>query len=217
MSSQKPPEQLTVRQKYLIHKWQYLPVWIIARMARVNPVVRRISIADYDLLLDAGTLGLLKAARGFRPERGYKFSTYATSAIRRNIMISIMSPFAAVSIPTNAWGVESTCQFAERATVSKSLSHSMGKDPSVTHREFIDTLIAPEIIPFPADEAERVHNAIKRLPSRMQKIIELRFWKGMTLEQIGVEANGVGKERARQLLAQAIEKLRILLKQKGDR
>lgn len=41
--------------------------------------------ADFDELFQEGQLGLLKALRLFQPDRGLKFSTYATSSIRRAI------------------------------------------------------------------------------------------------------------------------------------
>lgn len=41
---------------------------------------------EHDDLISVGTLGLLKAIRGFKPELGYQFSTLATTVINREIL-----------------------------------------------------------------------------------------------------------------------------------
>jgi RNA polymerase sigma factor (sigma-70 family) len=41
---------------------------------------------ERDDLVGEGTIGLMAACEGFKPELGYQFSTYATLAIRRHMM-----------------------------------------------------------------------------------------------------------------------------------
>lgn len=41
---------------------------------------------ELDDLISIGSIGIIKAARSFKPELGFKFSTYATICIRREII-----------------------------------------------------------------------------------------------------------------------------------
>ena len=55
---------------------------IIVQAVLFNPT----SLSDFDDYVSAGRLGLLKAIRGFNPDKNTKFSTYATTCIRREMI-----------------------------------------------------------------------------------------------------------------------------------
>jgi len=61
--------------------------WVLANLALVHHVVQKIATnlprkVEYDDLVSAGTLGLVKAARAYDPGRHAEFSTYAYIRIR---------------------------------------------------------------------------------------------------------------------------------------
>lgn len=57
--------------------------FILANMGLVHALAHRLKGRgiEYEELVSAGCVGLLKAADGFEPERGLKFSTYAVPVI----------------------------------------------------------------------------------------------------------------------------------------
>ena len=57
--------------------------FILSNMGLVHALARRLKGRgiEYEELVSAGCIGLLKAADGFEPERGLKFSTYAVPMI----------------------------------------------------------------------------------------------------------------------------------------
>lgn len=54
-------------------------------------MTRRMSEADFDEAMSDAMLGLLLAAKGFDPDRGFSFATYAHRAIRTNILKGLQS------------------------------------------------------------------------------------------------------------------------------
>ena len=56
---------------------------------------------EYEDLAGVGTVGLVKAARRFEPERGYKFSTYAATAILNELrhFVRDSSPVGGIRTP----------------------------------------------------------------------------------------------------------------------
>jgi len=56
---------------------------------------------DYEDLVQEGTIGLLKAAKKFDPERGVKFSTYATFWVRQAIFEVITNKSRTIRLPSN--------------------------------------------------------------------------------------------------------------------
>ena len=54
-------------------------------MGLVNSVLRRFGLQDDDDAKSVGMMAIVKAARAYDPSRGWRFSTYATTAIRFEI------------------------------------------------------------------------------------------------------------------------------------
>ena len=63
-----------------------------------NYINRGVSLLD---MIEEGNLGLMRAIDKFEPERGFRFSTYATWWIRQSIEQSIMSQARTVRLPTH--------------------------------------------------------------------------------------------------------------------
>jgi len=71
-------------------------VWAeVLRLCRRNPAARRY---DEDLA-QVGAIVLMRAAEGFDPGRGVRFSTYATSAIRREILRQFSAMRGVMNLP----------------------------------------------------------------------------------------------------------------------
>ena len=76
-------------------------------------------------LIQEGNLGLMKAAEKFEPNRGFKFSTYATWWIRQSITRAIADQARTIRIPVHM--VETINKVIR---VSRQLLQELGHDPS---------------------------------------------------------------------------------------
>ena len=76
-------------------------------------------------LIQEGNLGLMKAAEKFEPERGFKFSTYATWWIRQAITRAIADQGRTIRIPVHL--VESINRVKK---TSSDLLHQNGREPT---------------------------------------------------------------------------------------
>ena len=76
-------------------------------------------------LIQEGNLGLMKAAEKFEPERGFKFSTYATWWIRQAITRAIADQARTIRIPVHM--VETINKVIR---VSRQLLQELGHDPT---------------------------------------------------------------------------------------
>lgn len=160
---------------------------------------------EYDDLFQAGCVGLVKAADNFDPSRGFAFSTYAVPVILGEIR-RIFRDGGAVKIgrslkekSRNAMKVkdELSIELGREPTVSE-LAEKLGTDIA-TAAELI-TVSMPTIsltvaddekngnqldIPTAAPEEEiserlSLKKVLGSLSEKEQKLIELRYFKGMT-------------------------------------
>lgn len=77
-------------------------------------------------LIEEGNLGLLRAVEGYRPEEGFRFSTYATWWIRQAVRRALTNTAKTIRIP--AYMVE---MIARLKTVSAKLEEKLERHPSV--------------------------------------------------------------------------------------
>jgi RNA polymerase primary sigma factor/RNA polymerase sigma factor len=143
-------------------------------------------------LISDGNLSLMRAVDRFDYSRGFKFSTYASWAIRKNY----------------ARDGSNRRLHSERFRT--------GFDDSFVHRP------ENRSDPYQEEAAHRhrvasVRRLLRHLTDRERQIIKFRFGlhpgsQPCTLQEVGT-AIGVSKERARQLATRAIRKLRIAAEQ----
>lgn len=134
-----------------------------------------------------GNLSLMRAVEKFDYTRGFKFSTYATWAIKKNYI--------------RAYSNEIKQSDRFRTGQEEVLDASPG------HRSDPTSQLAAQ-----SRREDQVRGIMQRLTDRERQIISSRFGIGsgrepMTLKDVGVEL-GVSKERVRQIEARAMQKLR---------
>jgi len=163
---------------------------------------------ERDDLFQAGWLGLHHAAEKFEPERGLKFSTYATWWIRNAIQRCVMNQRRTVRVPVHAQ--ESARRSGERLPLDALSLDAPFDSADAGSGAWVDLIRAEG---DPGDDAERndlsqrIEVAVDALDDREQRIIKGRFWRECTLNEIGADM-GVSRERVRQLESKAFSRLR---------
>jgi RNA polymerase primary sigma factor len=184
-----------------------------------------------DDLVGEGTLGLIRAAVGFDPAFGTRFSTYAAHWIRQAIRAALTDTAAAIRLPAHmvnlmrrwhraeaelgpgagfdevADGLGLTA--AQRAMVADALrSRRLGGEAG-------GEVAGGERPCGPAERADEAAGLRERMPERLddreRAILSLRFGLGggepLTLKQVG-ERLGYSREYVRKLEVRAVAKLR---------
>jgi RNA polymerase primary sigma factor len=148
-------------------------------------------------LVQAGYSGLAIAATMFEEERGLKFSTYAMWWVRAKVKEEAMGMARTVRVPALE-AIAAHKRGAGHPIMSISLD-----EPGNSAMAEAET---PE-----EEENEDVKNAVAAamhgMPDRLRQVVHMRFFRDMKLNEIGLEL-GVTRERARQLEAKALERLR---------
>ena len=183
---------------------------------------------EYDDLFQAGCVGLVKAADGFEPERGFAFSTYAVPVILGEIrrifrdggtikvgrMLKEKSRLALLER-------ERLTRLNDREPTMSELADSLGLDIQETAHILNAAMpaysLTPEDesrnsqfdIPVESHDAEisdsiALQQVMITLSERDRRIIELRYFKGMTqsktAEQLGMSQVQVSRREKAILL-----------------
>jgi RNA polymerase primary sigma factor len=135
-------------------------------------------------MVSEACMGLVHAARLYDPAEGVRFLSYAGTAVERGIIKAIAGHRRLCTIPLDEMVF-----------------------PDDRSEAFVDRLPAAE--PYADDVCFQgeIRELLAHLNAREREVIELRFWRGMTLEETG-EAMGVQKKRARQIEMRALQNMR---------
>lgn len=198
-------------------------------------IVRRYSRRSVEMedLYQLGCLGFLKAVRGFEPEYGTQFSTYAVPKIAGEIRRFLRDDgMVKVSrgVKERGWSIR---------TARDKLNLALGREPSLselaaetgfTPEEIASTDIATSTVASLQSESgeaglslegllgcegpeeslvEKVslRSAINLLPEREQKIILLRYYKGLTQDRTA-RILGISQVQVSRLERKSIQFLR---------
>lgn len=160
-----------------------------------------------DDLESEARLGLLDAARRFRPELGVQFITYASFWARRRMQTFVARHAAVVRRPERR-GTE-----PPRARLDVSLDDPVGANANARWRDVLadPTARAPLADLLLAEDTARVREAVADLPPPWRIIVAMRYGldgrRPMTLQSIGARL-GLSRERVRQLESKALRRMR---------
>ncbi|MBQ7638719.1 MAG: sigma-70 family RNA polymerase sigma factor [Clostridia bacterium] len=187
--------------------------------------------AEYDDLFQAGSVGLVKAAGGFKEELGFKFSTYAVPAILGEIK-RIFRDGGDVKI-----GRTSKEKALALMKIKEELANETGREPGVgeiAKKAGLDVCEAASLlsacipavslttdengendIPVPAPDEKLetlldLKKAVAALDERDRAIIALRYEKGMT-QSAAAELLGMTQVQVSRREKQILIKLRALM------
>lgn len=152
---------------------------------------------DVDEVHAEAMVGLLKGCLKFDPSRGYKFVTYGSHAVYRHLWkVLVETPQHPKRLPRRAL-----------VSLETPIGRADGKGEPGTLAEFVPD---PEDWVDELDTADAQWSVLRpllgRLSARYREVIELRFWYGLTLVEVGRRL-GVCRERIRQIEDAALLKM----------
>ena len=198
---------------------------IEANLRLVSAIVRRHRNQGLPLpdLIAEGNLGLLRAVRKFRPDKGARFSTYATWWIRQAVVRALANQARIVRLPVHVELLLGRYR-KERERLTRELGRAPSLDEVARSLEIpAEQLAELEEIGQPPlgtllRERKDLTGLLDDLPERERAVIRLRFGlsgeEPLTLEAVSRRL-GFSPERVRQIETESLKKLRALLAERG--
>lgn len=186
-----------------------LVYWIANRCKLAKAAQKGVSTTTEDLI-QQGTIGLLKAAAKFDPERGVKFATYAKYWVEAYIKDYCLDQMRTVRVPAraqaDAWHAGTS--YKQATSIDSAFAATENSE------NFLDAIgmyhAAEDETPDLKEQIEVLRSALLFLKPKERTVIEGRFFRSRTLEDIGIDL-GVTRERVRQIEVIAIRKLKVHL------
>lgn len=189
-------------------------------------------------LYQLGCLGFLKAVRGYDPEFGTQFSTYAVPKIageirrflrddgavkvsrslkERGISIRATRSRLAAQLgrePTLSELAEETGLTAEEVAAAETATDSVTSLQSETGENglTLEGLLGDAGMEERVVERMALHAALDSIPERERKVLLLRYYKGLTQTRVA-KVLGVSQVQVSRLERRAVERLREMLKE----
>ena len=190
-----------------------------------------------DDLVSVGVLGLMESVDRFDPSRGVPFETFARHRVRGAILDALRAAdWVPHSVRRKAQAIERTRRdlnqrgaATQDAVVAAAMGlpvdryRSMAKDAEIRQVLSLDapaandsSTLLSETVRGDVDVAEEtsdaqlrtlVREAVMQLPERERQAIDLYYFQGLQLKEIGSHL-GVTESRACQLCSQGIKRLR---------
>lgn len=223
---------------------------IVRNIPLVHHILGRLAIPTlneetYHDLVGQGILGLIDAVDRFEPQRGWRFSTYATLRVRGQILDALRAmdilPRAArkrvkgieraisrlrmelcrepheeevaAAVDMNLKAYRGALVEANCAVVS--IDAAVDDDGSDNTYSLQDLLcdqqaVDPEEALAEADLREQLSVALRQLPRRLQLLLSLYYFEGLTMKEIG-QVLDLSESRVSQLHGRAMAHLRTVL------
>ena len=166
---------------------------------------------ELEELVNAGNIGLIRAAQKFNPSFNTKFITYARFWIREEIQNAIMATGSAFKFPANKYD-----EMTKDKYKVASLDMPCGKDEGGTLMNFIEDDVneAPENSITNKAVIEDMLEDMSCLKDKERLVLEYRyglnFEESMSLTEVG-NLLGMTKEGVRLVECRALAKLRTMM------
>jgi RNA polymerase sigma factor for flagellar operon FliA len=192
-------------------------LWLVRGIASdaLRKLPRHLELDD---LIEDGVLGLIAAARRYKPGLGVPFPLYAKHRIHGAIVDGLRRmDHLSRDLRSEAKRIERERPSVERRGCAASQDACGGRialaDGGVPE-PVAGTGWQPDVAARHAELSATLREAIGALPARYGEIVALYHWRGLTMREIG-ESYGINESRVSQIHKRALELMAESLRSKG--